>query len=420
MHRFLAFLFVVLLSFPFRIKYQLSIFNSVSIFDVALLGFGMLLLLFVIQRRGRLNVGNKTVFFLLAVPLGTGLLSMAWSEDLTKTVYYLVVLIECVVAYLVVVNLFHSLEGAAIMRYMAVMVFLTLGISVLSFYRVPGVGPFIAPPQDTIIASYYTRLSSPFLGLSDNLATVLAFFLLVFAAWAAVYNKWRYFLLAVITLAGIVLTASVGVLVAIALTAPIFVFWRIIKIKHLVLCILIVGALSAVGFIAAYHFSEHFQANYTYTLSMERVFSHGEQRLDRFAIAAERIYMSPLLGHGLGVTFPTESTTKFPIHCSYLEQMVWFGIPFGVANILALVALPVAFIRHGKKRGAVYKISLGVALALICQLLLFWVEASFEGTFLKVLFYVSVGFGVVLVNALAMNQQQLMGANHDPFFKTKP
>jgi hypothetical protein len=74
--------------------------------------------------------------------------------------------------------------------------------------------------------------------------------------------------------------------------------------------------------------------------------------------------------------------------------MVCFGIPLGLLVGLGLVGISIAFFRAGRP-----PISLVVGYAVLVQLISYLFEASFEGVNLRILFYLSVGFGVALVRA---------------------
>lgn len=413
MSKLFSVLFILLVVFPFRIRYEFLIFNSVSIFDLALLGFGMLLLLFVLQRDGRLYTGNKTVLFLLCIPLGIGLFSLAWTRDISETAYYLVMLAEAVLSYLVIVNLLYDMAASTIMRFMGSMVLLIISISVLSFFRVPGFAPFIpyeygSPAYNAFIGSYYTRLSSPFLGLCNDLASVLAYFLFLGWAWYNVSRRHGYQVLTLIIMVSIILTTSKGVLLAIILTIPFFVRWQKIKIRKLVAPILAVALLSAMAFMAAYSFSEQFRVYYPNVFSIEHALSvSGRERLQRAAFGIAQVIRSPLYGYGAKVIpAAEESAFKGSMHNTYIEQVLWFGIPLGGLSVFSLLALPLIFLRNAEKAGVAFAIRSGIAAAIVCQLLIFSMEASFEGQFLKILFYVSVGFSVALINSLTGHERE--------------
>jgi len=399
-------LFVILITFPFRIRGKILIFNSISIFDIALIAFSIMLLLYVLYNKGRLYVGNKSIFLLLCVPLFIALFSIVWSKDVSKTFYYIIVMTEAVLSYLVIINLLRRFDSQRIMSIMACMVLLIIILSFLSFYRVPGFAPFIGYEYGSLeynafLASYYTRLSSPFLGLSNNLASVLAYFFFLSWTWYVISRVRSYLLLTVIIFVSIIMTMSKGTLLAIAITIPFFIYWQKLRIKQLIQVLFLSFTLSAGGFVVAYNLSEQFRKYAPYVFSIERaLFVTGLERLHRAEAAVVQITRSPLYGYGARV-IPKEYGFLGNVHNTYLEQIMWFGLPLGMINILALIALPLIFMHGLRRRDQISRARLGIAAAIVCQLLIFITESSFEGQFLKILFYVSVGFSVALVNSLA-------------------
>jgi hypothetical protein len=54
-------------------------------------------------------------------------------------------------------------------------------------------------------------------------------------------------------------------------------------------------------------------------------------------------------------------------------------------------------------------VSLGIAAAIISQLVAFTLESSYEGQFVRILFYISIGFSVALVNSLTRCHRETVG-----------
>jgi hypothetical protein len=114
-------------------------------------------------------------------------------------------------------------------------------------------------------------------------------------------------------------------------------------------------------------------------------------------LGLSKIGERPLIGFGAG-TSPDRApllVAEGSVHNTYLQQIVYYGIPLGTGLCLALVALARFFVL----RGRFTSISKVVAYALVVQLIVFLWESSFEGTVLKVLFFMSIGLGAALVRA---------------------
>jgi hypothetical protein len=78
-----------------------------------------------------------------------------------------------------------------------------------------------------------------------------------------------------------------------------------------------------------------------------------------------------------------------------VQQILYYGIPIGVVVSVALWMLPAFFRRRPTQPlGGV------IAYTLVVQLTLFLFESSFEGTVLRVLFYLSVGLATALLRTV--------------------
>jgi len=338
MNKALATFFIATIVLPFRIRHAFLFFNSISIHDIALVVFGFFLLLLVLYQNGTLYIGNKAIFLLLCVPLSIGILSLAWSRDVLKTTYYLVMVVEAVLSYLIIVNLLHSMKPSSIMKFMSSMFVSIIVVSVLSYLRVPGFAPFIpfeygSQAYNQYIASYYSRLSSPFLGLSNNLASVVSFFFFLSWAWYIISRRRGYLILSILTFLAIIMTMSRGVFLAIILTIPFFILWQKIKVTKLIPLLISVVLLTA-ALVAVINVSnESFRVHALPRLDIYRtIVIAGVERLQRAAYAIEQIIESPLYGYGARLTLDAvdpEEVFIGNVHNTYLEQMLWFGVPLG-------------------------------------------------------------------------------------------
>jgi O-antigen ligase len=145
-----------------------------------------------------------------------------------------------------------------------------------------------------------------------------------------------------------------------------------------------------------------------------------EQRGELYSSAFKQIATDPLLGQGGGVASvvplttpstsaltldvynavpPTNPTTQRPhvdVHNTYVQQAIYYGLPLGLLISLGLCGIAGVFLAR-RRTTALAGI---IAYALMVQLISFLFESSFEGTVLRVLFYMSVGLATALLRAV--------------------
>lgn len=399
--RALALALVVAAAFPVRIRYALLGFGSFTVFDLVLFA-GSFLLLLRLLLCGKLRVGDRPTFFLLTIPALICVLSLAWSQNRGATLYRTVFATEAVLAYLVAINLFARLPAQRIVRYLGILVVLLILGGVLSLFGVPG---FEAPTTGlepgsddyfNFVASYYSRFSHPFLGLSNNFATCLAFFVFLFAAYGAARRQRLPLALAVLAAAGVAATLSRGAGAAVVVSAVVFVIAVRRQVRISVPAI-VVGLTMMFGLCYAFFaFSETAQQHLVDRMNQSTV----EHRNRKMSIALDKIAQAPVLGYGGGVTPDNEPEMKNGVHNTYLQQVLDFGVPLGLAVSLSLLALPLRFLLWPSRRPAVRLMATGVGVSLLGQMIIYLSQSSFEGTLLRVFFYFSVALAVQLLRAL--------------------
>ncbi len=399
--RLLVLAVVLAAAFPFRIRRGVLGLNSFTLFDIVALS-SSLVLFARFAYAGRLRIGDRTTFLLLLSPLPASVLSLSWSQDRGATVYNIFLCLEATLAYLLGVTLCAPVPSARIVRYAGTFVLLLMLGSVLSLLSVPGFGPPThglaegTPEYAAFLLSYHTRLSHPFLGLSNNLATVLGFFVFLFAAYGIARGRRGYLFLSAVTFGAVVLTLSRGTVGALVVSGIAFLF--LMRRHHPVPLAAVLGALAVVCVMAFgfYRVSESTQLHLVDRLSGNNV----ENRTLKVRIAAAKIAREPVLGYGGGVAADGEEELKGGVHNAYLEQMLYFGVPLGALVSLGLLALPLRFLLWPGRDPATRMVAVGVAVSLLGQLLTFLSQASFEGGLLRVLFYFSVALSVALLRRL--------------------
>ena len=136
---------------------------------------------------------------------------------------------ESLVAYLLAIRLFRGVAPRTIVSAMSLFVMVCITGAILAFLRVPGFDPVIppdilvgSPDYINYLASFYARLSHPFIGLSNDFASALNCYVLVLFAWGFAENRRAYQLLAALTVLAITFTLSRGVLISLVFTGMVF------------------------------------------------------------------------------------------------------------------------------------------------------------------------------------------------------
>lgn len=399
---FTALLLILALAFPVRIWIRLGPFASFSPIDVILL-LGFVVLLLHVLFGGVLRLGHSLIATSLTIPVFFAFLSLLWTVNLTETVKAVLVYAEAMTAFLIAIETFNGLKSETIARLMGIFVFVIILTSFLSEMRFPGLNPQIPPDlvpgsesYSAFIRSYYARLSHPFIGLSNNLATVLAFFPIIFSGYAEVTKKNRFHWLAIFCTLAIVLTLSRGVILALMVAYGFYALCHRFSLQRLWrsgvgLVLIIAGVIMFVMFnpTAKQHLTE-------------RLSSQGiDCRLETWRSILAAIPERPLLGSGAGVSAKETvgALLKSP-HNAFLAQIFYFGLLGGSLVAGSILSIPVFFLLWPISGDKTCLMRRAIILSLIAQLFVFVSQASFEGSVLRVLFYFSVGSSVMFLHTL--------------------
>lgn len=396
--RWLALLLILCAAFPLRVRYEFLVFDSFSILDVVLLLTPILLLFVVLDRGGAFTLGDRGVGAVLAIPIVLATLSLIWSQDRAQTFYYLINMALAYAAYLFVVNVLSGQPPDFIARLMAAFVVVTSVVALLSTLNIPGFAPSPygltpgSPEYMAFKASYHSRLSHPLWGLSNNLASVLAFFPLIFITYGLEARRRGYVALATFVLTCIFLTLSRGVGLAVLAGAAVFTVAAPRALPRTVFAIATAGVLFSAVLYSGFQYNEYVRRY----LAARLTYVNIAARIDMFEIALEKIRDAPVLGYGAGVVPDREPALMGGSHNTYLESWMHFGLPLGTLFSLSLFALAMFIYRHRHDTPGTL-LPTAVAATVLIQLLIFTNQASFEGTLLRVLFYLTIGLGIALL-----------------------
>ncbi|MFE9444692.1 O-antigen ligase family protein [Streptomyces sp. NPDC006602] len=399
--RILLMLVLIAAAMPVRIASSVPGVKSVSVLDV-LLGV-VAVTLFVDSALKPLDIGYRKLFVLLCIPAFICGMSMLWTQDPDATLRATIVYVEGIVAYLFVVRELSGVPPGRVMTYIKRYSYLLIVPAVLLLLHVPGFGPEeagLSLDSDRYL-SYYTRLSHPALGPSNNLATVLAFFVPLLLYWGHVRHDRRFTLAGCVALVAVVCTFSRGVGLGLLTAAVLAGLGSLVRRRRFGSRISgkIVAAVASVvtAVVLLYQLNPDTQEFSGSRFSLTNVFIRSQ-----FAVEAiEKIAARPFLGYG-GGTAPDEVWELARVHNTYLQQMVYFGVLLGVCVSFALIGTAVFFF----SRWRTSRVARVVGFTLIAQLFVFAVESSFEGTVLRVLFYLSIGLATAVVRASERCQGQ--------------
>lgn len=410
---------------PIRLFESLPVAGSASILDLLLVAAAATLFLDLAFRP--IDVGYPALFLLLSIPFIFATASLVWSEDRNATLSTMLIYAESLIAYLFVVRELSGLPPARIITYIRRYSYLLIIPAVLLLLHVPGFEPRTeAAPSSGDYLSYFTRLSHPILGSSNNLATPLAFFAPILLYWGHTRKDRRATIAAFVSLIAIVLTQSRGILLAFVIAgllyAPLAVRRQDTAVRGLgakIVATIVVG-IAAFGIYYGLNSStrEFFKDRLTLT--------NVTERSELISLSLRSIADKPLGGYGAGVdpevdvvTSPGQVTSldlfsdvpvqptgagELDVHNTYLQQAIYFGIPAALLISLALCGAAGVFL--ARRRSIALAGVIGYAL--MVQLVSFVFEASFEGTVLRVLFYLSVGLATALLCSAEREQQVAM------------
>lgn len=386
---------LVAAAMPIRIPVSVPLIHSVSVLDLALLAVALTLLLDCAVRPP--DVGYPKLFALLCVPLGICALSMLWSQDRAATARSLLIYAEGVIAYLFVVRELAGASALRVMTYLKRYTYLVIAPALLLLLHVPGFAPEDPTLSTTSGAylSYYTRLSHPVLGRSNSLATLLAFFVPILLFWGHQHHDRRFTCAGVVGVIAVAATLSRGVGVALLVVALLAALGSALRRREAeprtVAKVTGVAAAIIAGMVLLYEFNP-----YTRQFSDAR-FSAANAlvRWDYARAALGKIALRPLLGYGGGAVPDHDALLALGVHDTYLQQVVYYGLVLGVAACACLVGVSVFFFSRAQRT----PVARVVGFTVLAQLLVFVTESSFEGTVLRVLFYLSVGMAAALLRA---------------------
>ena len=396
-------------AFPFRFYVELGFFRSFSVLDIVLVVAGLVLLLAVIRSDGKLFVGDHLVLTLLALPVLVAIASISWSDYPAVSVRYVTHSLEGLVAYLAVVGVMRNFSSRAVFRAMSGFLIALLVGSLLFYLQVPGFDRPVTiaelePESNEYsewMTGFYSRLGHPFLGQSNAFATVLIFFVPVFVAYARWADSGAARLVAMLCLVAVMLTLSRGAALALVLAMAVYALSAFRKVPRRSLRrwmpaagAALVAMAGPVGFALS-------NPELAEVILESRL---GDEsfavRLDTLQATVDKISSRPLLGYGAGVAGQLDVDIASGVHNTYIELVLSYGVPLGIAVSLCLLLLAYAVPRRRMARG-IGPLAAGAAAAIVAVLGVFLTQASYESGPLRVVLCLSIGMTITLLRSAA-------------------
>lgn len=411
---------LVAAAFPYRIANSVAVVDSFSVLDVVLVVVAFTLILDLAFRP--IDIGPRPLFWLLCVPAVVSGASLAWSHDHAATLRATLVYVEGLIIYLFVIRELDGVPAARVITYIKRYTYLVIIPAILLILHVPGFAPEVEfGHSNGAYLTYFTRLSHPVIGASNNLATVLAFFVPLLLYWGHSRHDRRASIAGFVALAAIFLTLSRGILLSFVIAGALYWVFasgrRTLRAPGLGRKVVAGVTIGAVAIVVLYNLNPSTKDSFASRYGTQNIQIRGE--LLSYALA--EIAKSPVLGYGSaaspqlrGIDFhpnsagsalncagcPAPNTAvlyplKVDSHNTYLQQALYFGLPLGLLVSLALWGTVAVFLTR-RRSAALAGV---IAYTIIVQLVSYLFEASFEGTLLRILFYLSIGLAAALLRA---------------------
>lgn len=377
---------VLVASAAFPVRFEVIAGQSAAIFDLVVVICAIQLAL-IWAARGKVTHPPRQIMFGMLIPTLLTVVSLWWSENFARTFLTAASWMEAVIVMIFVTVTLGDQNPSVAMKWIARLGVALLIAPILMYLHVSGFDP-PAPQVDPFhlgTLPYYTRFSHPFLGKSNNLATLLVILFVPLVYWAARYHRHR---LATITIGlAILLTLSRGAIAALMVS---WLFWTISKRDRSAkfgrsLIIPFCGAL-AVGLsilvsipVVAAHLGE--RADISGLNGRQELWNEGWSSLSQ----------SPLIGVGGGA--------DAALHNTYAQQLVDFGLPLGILALICLLQIPRWFFTVGEVNTPRHDLARAAGMGVLTGYLTFLTESSLEGTLLRPVIFLCIALCVALTQA---------------------
>jgi hypothetical protein len=384
---FLA-VFILGVSFPVRLTYNLGPFSSVSLLEMSII----ITLLFIFLRSQiyiPIDIGNKALFLCLIIPTILTILSVVWTVDVNVTVKFFMQNLFAILCYLAGILVSNDLKSKTIMKTIGFIFCCWILSSIAMYMNFPGFSFFIPASSDintkdllNLMASIYTRLGHPFIGQSNDYAPLLAFLGFIFLGWYLHSKQLVYSIFCSLAFIGTLLSFSRGSAIGLIIGIIVYIYLSHFNAKIVISCaILVLCTFTAIIYSfrnTTFSFDDR-EMNVVGIIETRFESVNIEERLNRYKYAIALIKTKPILGYGAGVTELSEyEFINTSVHNTYLEKYLYYGFIFGTITIFCLISVCLIFVFISRQNNTVKPITYTFISAWVYIL----ISANFE-TFLE-------------------------------------
>ncbi len=403
---------VVAAAMPYRFSQNIGYFSTLSILDLVLL-FGVILTLIKTISKMCFYVGNTRMFLCLLVPILIGEISILWTANFDASMKYLFKLTVGLISYLVIVNLGKPFSEQFLRRLWLVFSVCCLLGSFGFYLGIPGFQYHELREGGNLhlIASAYGRFGNPFIGRAPDFSPIIAFCMFVILAYSIIHKSKLYALLSFVLTLAVILSLTRGVLIGYFVALIFFALSLKLNIREFIklsaTITIVIITLSCVVFTYKFEIDNN-EFNLKQIILKDRTNTDSiDSRLEIYKYIVGNISKSPIIGYGVGVFNPGESISDDVIaaHNTYLQFILFYGIPLGIVSIIILFYTFIVCWRWRAANEHVRIMSLAVSSALITILISALSQPFLDSSVPRVLFCLLIGLSMLVLRALKVDKK---------------
>ncbi|CAK0772894.1 membrane hypothetical protein [Gammaproteobacteria bacterium] len=373
--RVVFFILAFAIAFPFRMNYSFGPFNTLSFLDVAVI----ICIIFFIYSwliSAPILLGNMKLAFSIIFPILVAGISIFWAVNQNTSMSSFVKYIYNGLYYFISLNLAKNMSARKIGQIFSFLIIAWIFGSLAMYLDIPGFRYFIAEKIDLkkdelndIIASYYLRLSHPYIGMSNDYGPILIFFGFLLLGIARYVNNFIFLIVAIFSICFSILTFSRGMILAL-IFVNIFSnrLFRVTFIKFLttiaiavLFSFLFYQTISNISIIHLEDRDRDLSSLFLERISNANIKSRFISSNEDFQLIMDR----PFLGYGSGYNKLNSASHNF-----YIANWKYFGIILGtITSILFISVIIIAFNfqkKYSYSSVSVLYFSLGMGWMFLC------------------------------------------------------